>query len=122
VFGCAYTNVIYTTGYRYRGRAIGHSIEADGESIDAGVMFFDAVGHRWEVLGRNVKLNRAGVAPGHSLAAGAGKVRDLSLAHERAYAWGNITVSVGYSDVESGTDVFLTDGTRGFLTWRHQLR
>ena len=35
-FGCAYTNVIYTSGYRYRGRALGHTIDADGESVGAG--------------------------------------------------------------------------------------
>jgi hypothetical protein len=122
IYGCAYTNVIYTSGYRYRGRAIGHTMDADGESIGGGAMLIDSRGHRWELLGRNIKLNRAGVAPGHSLGAGAAKVQDVAVTHERAYAWGNITLSVGYSDVESGEDVLLEDGLRGFLTWRHQLR
>ncbi len=35
-FGCAYTNGIYTSGYRYRGRVLGHTMDADGESVGVG--------------------------------------------------------------------------------------
>jgi hypothetical protein len=121
-FGCAYTNVIYTSGYRYRGRVQGHSMDADGESLGLGAMFIDGGGHRWEVLARNVKVNRAGAAPGHSLASEAAEIRDLALVHERACAWGNITLSVGYADVDSAGDTILEDGVRGFVTWRHEIR
>jgi hypothetical protein len=121
-FGCAYTNGIYTSGYRYRGRVLGHSIDADGEAIGGGALFIDSRGHRWEMLGRNVKLNRAGVAPEHSLADGEARVRDIAVTHERALAWGNITVSFGYTDVESAGPTVVEDGVRGFLTWSHEFR
>jgi hypothetical protein len=121
-FGCAYTNVIYTSGYRYRGRVQGHSMDADGESVGLGALFIDAGGQRWEVLARNVKLNRAGAAAGHSLATGPAKVRDLSLTHERSYSWGNITVSLGYSDVDEAGSAAVEEGVRGFVTWRHGYR
>jgi hypothetical protein len=121
-FGCAYTNVIYTSGYRYRGRTLGHSIDADGEAIGAGALLIDSRGHRWEMLGRNVKLNRAGVAPEHSLADGEARVRDIAVTHERALAWGNITVSLGYTDVDSAGPTVVEDGVRGFLTWSHEFR
>jgi len=121
-FGCAYTNGIYTSGYRYRGRVLGHSMDADGEAIGAGALIIDSRGHRWEVLGRNVKLNRAGVAPGHSLAGGEARVNDVSVTHERALAWGNIAILLGYSDVDSTGPVAVEDGVRGSLTWSHSLR
>ena len=121
-FGCAYTNSIYTSGYRYRGRVLGHSIDADGEAIGAGALFIDSRGHRWEVLGRNVKLNRAGVAPEHSLSDGEARVRDVGVTHERALPWGTIAVSLGYADVDSAGPTGLQDGVRGFLTWSHALR
>ena len=121
-FGCAYTSAVYTTGYRYRRRVIGHSIDADGESVGLGAMYMDARGHRWEVLGRNVKLNRAGEADGHSLTASPAKVRDLNLTHERGYAWGNITVSLGYADADTEGETTLQDGVRGFVSWSHDLR
>ena len=121
-FGCAYTSSIYTTGYRYRGRVLGHAMDADGESVGVGALYLDSRAHRWEVLARNVKVNRAGTASGHSLAEAAAKVRDVTLTHERSYSWGNIIVSLGYDDVETAGDTLLEDGVRGFVTWRHETR
>lgn len=121
-FGCAYTNVIYTSGYRYRGRVQGHSMDADGESIGVGLLFIERAGHRWDLLARNVKVNRAGVAPGHSLADAPADVQEVTLTHERGYAWGNITLSLGFSDVDSTGTTVLGDGVRWFVSWRHALR
>jgi hypothetical protein len=121
-FGCAYTNSIYTSGYRYRGRPLGHSMDGDGESLGLGLLFVDARGHRWEVLGRNVDLNRSGATSGHSITPVPMELLDFSLTHERAYRWGNITVSLGYTDADTGGGTALEDGMRGFVTWRHGLR
>ncbi len=121
-FGCAYTNGIYTSGYRYRGRVLGHSMDADGESVGGGALFVDSRGRRWELQGRNVKLNRAGVAPEHSLADAPATVRDLTLTHESSHPWGTIAVSLGYADVDATGPVAVEDGVRGFVTWRHEIR
>jgi hypothetical protein len=121
-FGCAYTNVIYTTGYRYRGRVLGHSMDADGESLGAGALYVDSGGRRWEIGGRNVKLNRAGESNGHTLADMPARVRELGLAHERAGKWGKIVVLLAYSDVDSVGSVAIADGVRGSVTWRYDVR
>jgi hypothetical protein len=118
-YGCAYTNAIYRSGYRYRHRAIGHAIDADGQSIGGGLLFLDSAGHRWELIGRRIDLNRAGEAPGHSLADGPAELLDVALTHEQAFGWGNITVSVGYADVDSRAHVGIEEGIRGFVTWRY---
>lgn len=118
-FGCAYTNSIYTSGYRYRGRVIGHSMDADGESLGVGGLLIDGRGHRWELLARHILLNRAGAAAGHSLADGRATVRDVALTHERAFAWGNITVSLGYTDTDSTAQLAVEHGVRGFVSWRN---
>ena len=75
-----------------------------------------------EPLARNVKLNRAGVAPEHSLADGPATIVDVTLSHGRTVAWGNISVLLGYSDVDSAGPVAVEDGVRGYLTWSHGLR
>ena len=121
-FGCAYTNSIYTSGYRYRGRVQGHAMDADGESIGVGLLFIERAGHRWDLLARNVKINRVGVAPSHSLADAPADVQDVALTHERAHAWGNITLSLGYSETGSEGATVLEDGVRGFVSWRHAFR
>jgi len=119
-FGCAYTNVIYTTGYRYRGRVLGHAMDADGESVGVGALWVDAAGRRWELLGRNVKVNRAGAASGHSLADAPAKARELNLIHERPHTWGNMMFSVGYADTEPAGGTTLQDGVRGYVTWTYE--
>jgi len=49
-------------------------------------------------------------------------VQDVSSTHERAYAWGNITLSPGLYDVNPAGTMVLEDGVRGFVSWRHALR
>jgi hypothetical protein len=121
-FGCAYTHHIYTSGYRYRGRAIGHTIDADGESAGMGVLWMAGSGRYWNLLVRDVKLNRAGLATGHSLVGGPANVNDVSLTHGRPLAWGNITAQLGYADVASTGTERPVDGFRASLTWRYEIR
>jgi len=62
------------------------------------------------------------VAPGNPLANAPVKAWDIGLVHERALAWGNITLSVGYSSVDASRTTILEDGARGFVTWSHEIR
>jgi hypothetical protein len=123
-FGCAYESGIYTDGYRYRGRALGHSIDGDGESIGVGGILVDQSGREWRALARNVKLNRAGAAYAHSLSDGPARVVDVELVHRRAFAWGTVEASVGYADTDADPGVVLAvqDGVRGFVSWRYATR
>jgi hypothetical protein len=123
-FGCAYQSVIYTDGYRYRGRVLGHSIDGDGESIGVGGILVDQSGREWRLLARNVKLNRAGAANAHSLSDGPARVVDVELVHRRAFAWGTVEASVGYADTDADPGVVLAvqDGVRGFVSWRYATR
>ena len=111
-FGCAYTNSIYTSGYRYRGRVLGHTIDADGESMGVGLLLVEASGKQWHMLARNVKLNRAGVAREHSLADGPATVIDVTLSHGRTVPWGNIGVLLGFADVSGDGAARMDSGTR----------
>ncbi len=123
-FGCAYTSLIYTDGYRFHGRPQGHAMDADGESIGFGGMLVDRAGHEWRALFRNVKLNRAGAAPLHSLSDGPARVRDFEFVHRRAFKWGSVEAGVGYADVaaNAGVEVQFEEGARGFVKWRHDWR
>jgi hypothetical protein len=123
-FGCAYESGIYTDGYRYRGRAIGQAMDADGESIGFGGMLVSPEGGEWRVLARNVKLNRAGASYAHSLADGPARVVDVELVHRRALAWGSLEAGLGYADVsdEEGVAVRIEDGVRGHVSWRYEWR
>jgi hypothetical protein len=119
-FGCAYTNVIYTDGYRYRGRAIGHSIDADGESLALGAVVVDGNGSEWLGRASNIKLNRAGLSVGHTLSDGAARMREISLEHVRSIGWGRLKIGAGYldTDLQPGARTVLDEGLRGYLDWQ----
>ena len=120
-FGCAYTNGIYTSGYRYRGRVLGHTIDADGESMGVGLLLVEASGNQWNLLARNVKLNPRR-CPG---AFTGGRARDRGRRYpvaRRTLAWGNIGVLLGYADVSGDSAARMDNGARASLTWRYDLR
>jgi hypothetical protein len=123
-FGCAYESSIYTDGYRYRDRVLGHSADGDAESIGFGGMLVDQAGREWRVLARNVKLNRAGAGVANSLADGPARVRDVEFVHRRGYAWGSVELGLGYADTRAADTVELRveDGMRGFVSWRYATR
>jgi hypothetical protein len=119
-FGCAYTNVIYTDGYRYRGRSIGHSIDADGESLSLGAVVVDGDGRQWLGRASNIKINRAGLAARHSLSDGPARLREISLEHVRGLGRGRLKIGLGYldTDVQAGARTVLDEGLRGYLDWQ----
>jgi hypothetical protein len=61
-YGCAYEKDTYQAGYRYRGRAIGDSMDRDGRRISAGLLYTDHTDHLWDLRLRHVDLNRGGIA------------------------------------------------------------
>lgn len=54
-FGCAYDHTIYTDGYTYRGRVIGHSLGGDGRMFSLGLLYVTEHGRPWEILLRRIE-------------------------------------------------------------------
>ena len=50
IFNCAYNHTIYQTGYRYRGRTIGHAADNDSKMISVGALSF--AGNERSIQGR----------------------------------------------------------------------
>ncbi len=50
LYNCAYNHSIYQTGYRFRGRSIGHGADNDAELISAGLVLVDADDTQWRAL------------------------------------------------------------------------
>jgi Capsule assembly protein Wzi len=123
-YGCAYESSIYTDGYRYRDYSMGHSVDSDGESLGIGGMLVGSDGREWQLLFRDMRLNRAGASTQDPLASGPADVWDLELTHRRPFEWGTLEASVGYSstDADPGVTVSVDEGWRGFISWRHELR
>lgn len=115
-FGCAYRNVIYTDGYQYRNRSVGHALDGDSEQWAAGLLFVTGAGNQWELALQDSDVNRASENPVHSVATVATAIRSADLYHRRALLGGEIRLSIGYEEREAaGLD---ESALRGFVEWR----
>lgn len=117
ILGCAYESGIYTDGYRFRGRSIGHAFDRDSSGWTVGAV---ATRDRTTVTARgyDVKLNEARSGAQHTLAPAGGKLRGLELAVRTTTRFGSINVGVGYDDV-SGPAPRVKDGFKAYAGWRY---
>lgn len=120
LFDCAYNHGIYRTGYRYRGRAIGHGADNDARLLSAGLIMIDDESIEWRALMRHGKLNRGGAPdPANTVTPVPLEISSIDLAHARQFSFGRIEASVGYEsrdNVATGTSV---SDARFYLRWQH---
>lgn len=119
IFNCAYNHGIYRTGYRYRGRSVGHGADNDARLISIGALLVDDADTQWRVLLRYGALNRGGGADSrNTLTPTKQDVKSLDISHSRAFSFGVIDLGLGYEDVDDiASDLSFSD-TRFYLQWR----
>lgn len=61
VYGCSYENTLFSGGYRFRGRVIGHSVDRDAHLYSVGALYVDPAQRSWEFRARRGKLNRGSI-------------------------------------------------------------
>ena len=114
--GCAYHHSIYTTGYRYQGRALAHGADGDSLSYSLGSTLVQSSGHSWDVSLRRMKINREGSSrAGHTISPVPLKVADIQISHHRRTSIGSFSVGVGFERRELGAETSSDLG--GFLRW-----
>lgn len=116
-FGCAYTHSIYSDGYQYRDRAIGHSIDGDSRQTAVGAMIVNGDGSSWEIAGQTAKVNRRNANPVHSVAASSTKIWSADVYHRRQLLGGALKIGIGYEDRQSELSSESTDDVRGQVEW-----
>lgn len=69
---CAYENGLFTAGYRYRGRVLGHSTDSDSRQWALGFSLNRPGSSHWSATLRHAEINRLGYVPqlNHTLAKG----------------------------------------------------
>jgi hypothetical protein len=119
-FGCAYRNFIYSDGYQYRDRSIGHSIDGDSRQLAAGIMLVEAGGTSWELTAQTVDVNREGENPVHSVEIEPTRIRSADFYHRRSLWGGELAVAVGYENRDRESSGQDSSDVRGFLQWTRQ--
>jgi hypothetical protein len=116
-FGCAYRNVIYSDGYQYYDRSIGHALDGDSEQWAAGLLLANPDGSSWELAFQSADVNRASDNPVHSVEPAAAKIRSADLYHRRSLWGGDLSLAIGYEQRERGDSPADSEDLRGFMQW-----
>jgi len=114
-WGCAYRNSVYTDGYQFHNRSIGHAIDGDSRQLALGAMLVNADGSSWEVAAQGADINRKSANPVQSVSPVAARIRSADVYHRRELFGGDLKVGAGYewrNSTASGQD---SNDVRGFV-------
>jgi hypothetical protein len=119
VFNCAYSNnIFFADGYRYRGRAIGHTTDADAQLRAAGVRWASSTGTELSLDFRNAALNRdPGPDPNNGVSIGPADYESAAIGWRRRIRGGALQLQLG---IEKIAPLDAADRQRafGFVSWR----
>lgn len=119
LFNCAYNHSIYQTGYRYRGRSIGHPADNDARIVSLGGVMLDGDDTRWRFLARYGKLNRGGPPDQrHTLTATPQDLASIDISHSRVVRFGLVDLGVGYETIDDELSGSSDDEARFYVQWR----
>ena len=119
IFICAYNHGIYQTGYRYRGRVIGHAADNDSRILSIGLTLLDDQATQWQVLVRYGALNRGGPPDSrNSLTPTRQDIASLDLTHARVFTYGQIEIGLGIERTDDIASGETSNDGRAFLQWR----
>jgi hypothetical protein len=119
-FGCAYRNVVYSDGYQYRDRVIGHAIDGDSQQFAVGVMLVNGDGSSWEIAAQDAKINREGANTVQSVSSVAARIKSADVYHRRILLGGDLKLGIGYEDWDSSTTGADSSDLRGMVEWSKQ--
>ena len=118
-FDCAYSHGIYRSGYRYRGRSIGHGVDGDARLASAGVILVDGEDTQWRGLLRAGELNRGGSPdPFHSLTPTPQDIVSIDVSHSRVLYFGVIDAGAGYEWIDDDASGDSDSDARFYVQWR----
>jgi len=119
LYNCGYRQLIYKSGYTYRGRIIGHGADNDARLVSAGWLMVDASDRQWRALLRFGDLNRAGAAdPVHTLTPTPQDIVSLDLSHSRVFPFGVVDVGAGFEQIADAASGGSTSDGRIYVQWR----
>jgi hypothetical protein len=115
--GSFYNNFIYTDGFTYRDRALGHSLDGDSELLTAGLSVTDSHNRRYYGTYRHVDINKSGLAS-HRISANRESFDSLEAGIEWPTPYGDISLEARY-DGDAPDTPGVTDSKAAFeVGWR----
>jgi hypothetical protein len=125
LWDCAYNHHIFDPdGYRYYGRAVGHTIDGDGDSYSVRFIHLDPAANTLSLVARYSKINEGGQVPDtrHSVAAGPENWIGLDASYRRHFGndWFELGFGGDHRDRMWKDEQVLVG--RAWLQWNHAFR
>lgn len=118
-FNCAYNHGIYETGYRYRGRVVGHAAENDAVIGTLGFVLTTESANRWNVLIRSGELNRGGPPdPANTLTPVPLDIISADVSYSHMFGRSRLEAGVGFEELDDTASGAKTNNSRAFVQWR----
>ena len=118
--GCAYNHPIYTSGYRYGGRAVGHGIDGDGRSFSLGATLVQSADSSLNATLRHMDINRFVTDRGNRLSAQSNEITEGRFSMERQVYDFPMQFSIGYRHRQGAQPTALHDGAYLSISWSLQ--
>ncbi|MEL7298113.1 MAG: capsule assembly Wzi family protein, partial [Pseudomonadota bacterium] len=116
---CGYNNRVYPTGYRYRGRSIGHSADNDAEVVSIGAIAVTQTGDTFLAVIRSADLNQEGEPdPANTITPTPASFQSIELSWRTSVGSGELEVGAGVSRFEDSLTGQSNDDARIFVGWR----
>lgn len=117
----AYQQTIFSEGYRYRRRNIGHTTDGDSETTSMAVSLTTGQGHRWAALVRRGRLDSCCVPlVNNRISFGPSDYYSAQLSWDGLLHSQDIGIQLGYEE-QTPTSAGDARGVFGFLQWRKTL-
>jgi hypothetical protein len=118
-YDCAYNHSIYETGYRYRGRSIGHGSDNDARIFSTGLILADDRETQWQLLFRWGELNRGGAPdPRNTLTPTRQDLASVDLSYSHGFRVGVIDLGAGFEQLDHSLSGRRDSDFRAFVRWR----
>lgn len=116
---CAYNNAIYETGYRFRGRSIGHSADNDADIYSIGAIAVEPDGDSWDATLRFGELNNEGAPDArNTISPTPVDYIQAEVSYTTPLSAGVLNVGAGLSRFEDKISGARDDDSRLFVEWR----
>jgi len=116
VYNCAYNHHLFTQGYRYRGRVMGHSMDGDGRLWTLGAAWMAPGGWSMELVSRYAQINRGGAPDDrHTISPTPLDQYELVAGVSRALSWGTLRIRLSGAYQEPGAATSSAVDVSGFV-------
>jgi len=116
---CAYDHPVYSTGMRYRNRAIGHTADNDSKIWTLGLLLNDRHDASWALTLKTGDLNREGPPDSaNTLTPTMRKYRSVDLLRSQDLGPGSLRLGVDYERMSAADDT--DQDWHVYMEWRQQ--